>query len=153
LTVISVNDPPTLNGLTNRTILEEAGLQTVNLTGISTGPANESSQTNIITATSSNPSLIPNPTVNYVNPSTSGTLTFTPVSMQFGTATITVIVKDNGGTTNGGIDSVTNFFVVTVLPVNDPPTLNGLGNLTIPEDAAIQTVNLAGITPGPTNEI
>jgi len=40
-------------------------------------------------------------------------LTFTPVTNKFGPATITVIVHDNGGTANGGVDSVTNTFLVT----------------------------------------
>jgi uncharacterized repeat protein (TIGR01451 family) len=152
LTVTSVNDPPTLTALTNRTILEEAVLQTVNLSGITFGPTNESPQIIAITATSSNLSLIPNPTVNYTSPNATGTLTFTPVAGQFGSALITVVVKDNGGITNGGVDSLTNTFLVTVQPVNDPPTLNALTNRTILEDAALQTVDLAGITPGPANE-
>jgi len=116
VTITSANDPPTMDVLTNRTILEGAGTQTVNLTGITPGPANESAQTNTITASSSNPSLIPNPTVNYTNPSASGTLTFAPAAKQFGSAIITVVIKDNGGTTNGGIDSLTNSFTVTVQP-------------------------------------
>ncbi|HEY6167374.1 MAG TPA: PKD domain-containing protein, partial [Verrucomicrobiae bacterium] len=152
VTVSAVNDRPTLNALTNVTILEDAGTQTVNLSGISSGPATESSQTNMITATSSNPGLIPNPTVNYTSPGTTGALTFTPITDQFGTAIITVVVQDSGGTSNGGIDSVTNSFTVTVQAVNDPPTLNALTNVTILEDAGTQTVNLSGITSGPTNE-
>ena len=58
-----MNQPPTLNAITNLTINENAGLQTVNLSGISSGAANEN-QTLTVTATSSKPILIPNPTVN-----------------------------------------------------------------------------------------
>ena len=47
-----------------------------------------------------NPSLIPNPTVNYTSPNPTGSLTFTPATNSFGTATLTVVVKDNGGTAN-----------------------------------------------------
>src|SRR5213079_2270283 len=141
-----VNLPPTLAPIANRVINEDSGLQTINLTGITPGPPNESSQTLIITAFSSDLSVIPNPTVNYTSPNATGTLTFTPVLNAFGTGTVTVIVHDNGGTANGGVDSVTNTFSVTVNPINDPPTLNPIGNVTITENAGQQTVNLTGIS-------
>lgn len=114
LTVTAVNDPPTLHGLTNLVLNEDAPGQTVNLSGISAGPADESGQTLTITAFSSNTGLIPNPTVNYISPDNTGSLQFTPVTNEFGTATITVVVTDDGGTANGGINSVTNIFTVTV---------------------------------------
>ena len=55
-------------------ILEDSGLQTINLAGISAGPS-ELSQTLTLTATSSDISIIPNPTVTYSSPGTTGTLT------------------------------------------------------------------------------
>src|SRR5439155_14686419 len=113
---------------------------------------NESTQTVTITASSSNPSLIPNPTVSYTSPNATGTLTFAPLTNQFGTATITVVLTDNGGTANGGIDSLTNSFVVTVLPVNDPPTLDPLSDVLLNVNARLQTIALTGISPGPSNE-
>ena len=39
-----VNHPPTLAAIGNQTILENAGTQTVGLSGISAGPPNESGQ-------------------------------------------------------------------------------------------------------------
>jgi hypothetical protein len=71
------------------------------------------------------PGLIPNPTVNYTSANTTGSLTFTPVSNGYGTATITVTVND-GGTSN---NIVTRTFTVTVNAVNQPPTLNAINNL------------------------
>ena len=62
-----MNQPPTLNSIGNLTINENAGLQTVNLSGISSGAANEN-QTLTVTAVSGNTGLIPNPTVNYTTP-------------------------------------------------------------------------------------
>ena len=61
------------------TINENAGLQTVNLSGISSGAANQV-QTLTVTAASSNPGLIPNPTVNYTSPNATGTLSFAPAA-------------------------------------------------------------------------
>ncbi len=72
-----------------------------------------------MTATSNNLALIPNPTVTYTSPNATGSLTFTPVAGQSGSATVTVTVQDNGGTANGGVNTVTRTFTVTVtaLPV------------------------------------
>ncbi|MBI3853350.1 MAG: tandem-95 repeat protein [Verrucomicrobia bacterium] len=148
VTVNAVNDPPTLDPLTNLTINEDAGLQTVSLSGISSGAANES-QTLTVTATSSNPGLIPNPTVTYTTPNATGSLAFTPVANANGIATLTVTVNDGQATSN----TVTRTFTVTVNAVNDSPTLNALSNLTISEDAPLQTINLTGISSGASNEV
>ena len=139
--------PPTLNAITNLTINENAGLQTVGLSGITSGAANEN-QTFAVTAVSSNTGLIPNPTVNYTNANTTGTLTFAPATNANGTATITVVVN-NGGTSN---NIVRRTFTVTVKAVNQPPTLNALGNLVVNENVSAQTVNLSGISSGAANE-
>jgi hypothetical protein len=147
VTVNPVNQPPTLNALANMTINEAAGLQTVNLSGITSGASNEV-QTLTVTAASSNPSLIPTPTVNYTSPNTTGTITFAPLGFGFGSATITVTVNDGGASNN----IVSRSFTVTVNPVNQPPTLNALANLSVNENAGLQTVNLSGITSGATNE-
>jgi VCBS repeat-containing protein len=151
LTVTTVNDAPTINAISNLALLEDASAQIVNLSGLTTGAANES-QTLTITATSSNPSLIPDPSVSYTSPNATGALNFTPVANASGTATITVIVQDNGGTANGGVAAVTNTFTVTVTAVNDAPTLAAISNVVINEDAGAQTVNLSGITTGAANE-
>jgi hypothetical protein len=120
----------------------------VNLSGITSGATNEI-QTLTVTAVSSNTGLIPNPTVNYTSANSTGSLTFTPVANGNGTATITVTVN-NGGASN---NIVTQTFMVTVNAVNQPPTLNAISNLTINENAGLQTVNLSGITSGAANEI
>ena len=114
LTLTPVNDQPTLNAISNVTINEDAGTQTVNLSGISAGGGE--TQTLTVTASSSNTALIPNPTVNYTSPNSTGTLVFAPVAGANGTATVTVRVQDNGGTANGGIDTISRSFLVTVNP-------------------------------------
>ena len=131
LTVLAVNHPPTLNAIGNLTIFEGGGLQTVSLSGISPGPANESGQTLTLTATSSATSIIPNPTPNYTNGNSTGSLTFTPVSNALGTATISVVLHDNGGTANGGVDTITNTFTVTVLALTNIWATNGVLTVTV----------------------
>ena len=102
-----------------------------------------------VTATSSNTALIPNPAVSYISPASTGALTYTPAANASGTATITVLVTDNGGTANGGTNTITQTFTVTVLPVNQPPALTAIATpVAILENAGPQTVNLAGITSG-----
>src|SRR5262249_21958993 len=136
----------TLNAINNLTINEDAGTQTVNLSGISAGAGE--SQALIVTAISSDNTLIPNPTVIYTSPNATGSLTFTPLPNASGWATVTVTVNDGGALNT----TVTRTFTVTVNPVNDPPTLNPIANLTIAEDSPQQTVALSGIGTGALDE-
>jgi hypothetical protein len=147
VTVNSVNQAPTLNSLANATINEGAGQQTVNLSGITSGAANES-QALTVTASSSNPGLIPTPTVTYTSASTTGSIRYTPVPFMFGSATITVTVDDGGLSNN----VYSRTFTVTVNSVNQAPTLDALANLTVNENASQQTVSLTGISSGAANE-
>ena len=141
------NAPPTLNNLNSVTIAENAGAQTVALGGISSGSPNEH-QTLTVTASSDNLNLIPNPTVTYTSPNTTGSITFTPVAKAFGTATLSVTVNDGGASNN----IITRTFTVTVNHVNQQPTLNALNNVAINENASAQSIALAGISSGASNE-
>ena len=124
LTVTSVNDAPTLTAIGNpAAILEDAGLQTVNLAGISAGGGE--SQALTITAVSDNTALIPNPSVTYTSPNATGSLTYTPVANASGSAVITVTVQDAGGTANGGVDTTVRTFTVAVTAVADTPGVTG----------------------------
>lgn len=126
VTVRPVNQAPTLNALANLTIDQDAGQQTVNLSGIGSGAANES-QTLTVTATSSNTGLIPTPTVSYTSPGATGSLRFTPVASASGSSTITVTVNDGGASNN----ILSRAFTVTVNKVNQPPTLSAITNRVI----------------------
>ncbi len=137
--------PPTLDALGNLALNENAGLQTVNLTGLGLGTG----QTLVITAVSSNPSLIPNPSVNYTSPNSTGSLTFAPAQYASGTATITVTA--NNGLAKSNL--VTRAFTVMVSPVNQAPTLNPIADVAVNySSAATTTVNLSGLTSGAPNE-
>ena len=145
ITVTAVNDPPTLVSISDPVaILEDAGLQSINLTGITAGGGE--SQILTITAVSGNSALIADPTVTYDSPDSSGSLSYTPVANQSGTALITVTVADNGT----GVLTRERTFTVNVIAVNDQPTLNAISDPTaIPVGSAQQTVNLAGVSAGP----
>ncbi|MEO8427225.1 MAG: tandem-95 repeat protein, partial [Verrucomicrobiota bacterium] len=139
-------DAPTLDPLVSLTINEDAPMQTVNLTGIGSGALNEL-QPLLVTATSSDLTVIAQPTISYATPNATGSLSFAPVHDANGTATIAVTVDDGSGAV------VTRSFAVRVLAVNDAPTLDPLVSLTINEDAPMQTVNLTGIGSGALNEL
>ena len=149
------NAVPTLAEIPNpAAILEDAGEQTVNLGGISAGPVDDSWQVLTVTATSSNPGLIPNPAVTYTSSNATGTLKYTPVPDANGTALITVVVRDDGGTVNGGVDAVTNTFTIVVTPVNDAPSVTfAQSTVTVLEDAGAQSSSsFATFLAGPPNE-
>jgi probable HAF family extracellular repeat protein len=105
--------PPTLDPLSDLTMDEDSTTQTVSLTGIGDGSA-DGTPTLSISATSSNTGLIPNPTVKYTSPNSTGILQFTPVLDQYGSADITVGVTYNSTTVN-------RTFHVTVNRINHPP--------------------------------
>jgi len=150
VTVTPVNDLPTLNPLSGVTLDEEAPQQTVSLSGISAGGGEN--QPLRVSATSSNTDLIPHPSATYTTANSTGSIAFTPVADQNGTALITVTVTDGGLdgdlATTGDNLSFSRTFTVTVTAVNDAPVLDALSDLTIAEDAPLQTVNLTGIAAG-----
>ena len=102
---------PTIDPIADIAISENAGFQTIALSGISAASTNES-DTAIVTAASSNPGLIANPIVTYTNPNSTGSLSFTPAASGIGTATITVTVSDSQAPTNAASAS----FNITVNP-------------------------------------
>ena len=141
--VVATNQPPTLNALSNLTLNANAALQTVNLSGISSGIIGLS-PTLTVTAVSSNPSLIPNPTVNYTSPGTTGSLTFKPASNVVGTATLSVTVNNGQSVSN----LLTRTFTVTVNSASQIPTLDPLNDATIAQNSGVQKVALTGIGYG-----
>jgi DNA/RNA endonuclease G (NUC1) len=153
INVGAVNDAPSFTNGTDQTVLEDSGAQTVTpfATNISAGPADESSQTVSFTVTNGNNSLFASqPTI-----SPDGTLTYTPAANAFGSATVSVTLKDNGGTANGGIDtSAVQTFNINVTAVNDAPSFTKGANQTVGEDAGPQAVPgwATGISTGPPNE-
>jgi Cadherin-like/Bacterial Ig domain len=151
VTVFSRNNTPVINAIANQTILEDSGVLSVALAGINNG--GDSPQVITVTASSSNTTLLLDPTVVYTSASTTGTLLLAANPHQFGVATVTVTVRDDGGTAFGSVDFTTRTFTVTVTPVNDRPTLSAISDVTITENSPAQLVALAGITVGPANEV
>ncbi|ELR70224.1 RTX toxin [Fulvivirga imtechensis AK7] len=104
------NLAPTLDAVSSIVINENSGEQTINLSAITDN--NGGTQTISIAATSDNSGLITDPVVTYSSPEAIGTISFTPIADQFGTATITIEVSDDGGVQDNGFD--TNFHQIEV---------------------------------------
>lgn len=144
ITVNAVNDVPSFTLAADPpTILEDAGAQTVLsfTTLMDNGPANESAQTLtfLVTQTGSTAGLTFT-TAPSINPTT-GTLTYQAAAQSFGTATFSVVLMDNGGTANGGVDtSAAQTFTITVTGINDAPSFTKGADQTVLEDAAPQSV-------------
>jgi hypothetical protein len=117
-----VNDAPSFIKGSDVTVAEDAGSQTLPgwATAISPGPAEEAGQTLAFAVVASNPALFAlQPSI---DPATGG-LTFTPAANANGSTTVSVILSDNGGTANGGVDtSAPQVFTINLTPVNDAPT-------------------------------
>ncbi len=108
-----VNEVPTLAAISDQQVCDQPSTQKIVLTGITPGP--ESAQTTTLSVNSTNPGLFKTLTVSSVS---NGTATVNYTLAGIGTAAITVSVKDNGGTVNGGTDSFSYTFTLTA---NDLP--------------------------------
>jgi len=109
--VVFVNQPPTLDVISNVAICKDVQTHTIQLTGAS---ATEPAQTYTITATSTS-NIFDVLTVGAGNVLSYRLKADAPA----GTATVAVTIRDNGGTTGGAIDSLRRTFTITVnaLPV------------------------------------
>jgi hypothetical protein len=139
ITITAVNDAPSFTKGADQTSLEDGGAQSVAgwATGISAGPADESSQSVSFTATNNNNALFSaQPSV-----AADGILTYTAAPDAFGTATVSVVAHDNGGTANGGVDtSAAQTFTINVTGVNDAPSFTKGPDINVLSSAGAQSV-------------
>ncbi len=143
--VNSVNDLPVIGAIFNVTTPEDTAtpLLPFNVSDVET-PADLL----MLSAGSSNPSVIPVANVVFGGSGALRTVTVTPAPNVSGASTITVSLMDSdGGTT-------TRDFTVTVGPVNDAPTFTLAGDLKAALDAGPQEITsfATNISPGPADE-
>jgi CSLREA domain-containing protein len=121
ITVFVVNDVPSFAKGPDQTVSQNSGPQTAAnwASNISAGPADESGQGLTFMLTNNNTGLFSSqPAV-----SSNGTLTYAPASGASGSATVTVILRDSGGTADGGQDtSAPQIFTITVTAPTPSPT-------------------------------
>ncbi len=148
-----VNQQPSFTKGADISVLEDSITSTTThwATNIKPGPANESNQLLNFIVSNDNSNLFT------IQPSiaTNGTVTFTPIPLTIGSANITVVLHDNGGTDNGGVDtSVAQIFVITIVPVNHPPSFTKGADQIVNNYAGAQTrLNWASnLLAGPAHE-
>ena len=121
VTVTGVNDEPSFTKGSNVSVNEDAGAQTASgwASNTSKGTNDPSSQSLTFTTSNNNNSLFSSqPAIN-----ASGVLTFTSAANATGSATVSIVLTDDGGTANSGDDTYsTQTFTITVNNVNDAPT-------------------------------
>ncbi len=123
------NTPPTISSITSPTINEDTQTGAISFT---VADAQTTAGSLSVSGSSSNPTLVPNGNIVFAGSGSNRTITVTPAANQSGTATITITVSD-------GQLSASTSFVLTVSPLNDPPTISSIANQTI----------AAGKTTGP----
>ncbi|MBB5639363.1 putative repeat protein (TIGR01451 family)/gliding motility-associated-like protein [Pedobacter cryoconitis] len=147
LTVIPVNDAPSFVKGADQVLLQYSGAQTISgwATSISAGPADEAAQKlNFILTNTNNALFTAQPAI-----APDGTLTFTPAFGATGTATVTVILHDDGGTANGGTDqSAPQTFIITLTPGNTSMTLTKVANNTGTKAGDVITYTIVATNTG-----
>ncbi|MBD2078855.1 hypothetical protein [Leptolyngbya sp. FACHB-17] len=119
-----MNQAPTFTLGENQSVDVSAGTQAVNgfLTNVTKGAPNESNETLTYEVTVDNAGLFTTNGQPTIDPET-GALSYTPAG-KAGTATVTVTLKDNGGTANGGSDTTSKTFTISLNePTPEPETL------------------------------
>ena len=153
ITITPVNDAPSFIKGGDQSVGEDSGAHTVATwaSNISAGPQDEAGQSLTFVLSTDNPTLFTEaPAI-----SADGTLSYTISSNVSGTATISVRLRDSGGTNNGGSDtSAAQTFTIVVTAVNDAPAFTKGASQTVLEDSGAHTIAgwATGISAGPGDE-
>uniref|UniRef100_UPI001A95A387 gliding motility-associated C-terminal domain-containing protein n=1 Tax=Desertivirga arenae TaxID=2810309 RepID=UPI001A95A387 len=125
ITLNNVNEQPTLNNIAAQTICYTPAQQTVALSGISAGE--DANQTTNVTVSSTNSNLFKSLTVTQAS-NGAAQVRYTVADGASGSAVVNVMVTDNGGTANGGVNTILKSFVLNVnaLPVPTIATDKGV---------------------------
>jgi extracellular elastinolytic metalloproteinase len=124
LTVTAVNDPPTISALAAQSTAEDVPTAAIAFT---VGDVETATGSLVVSASSSNPALVPNASLALGGSGASRTIVATPSANQSGSATITVTVSD------GSLTASTSF-ALTVTAVNDAPTISAIAGQSATED-------------------
>lgn len=108
------NVPPTINVVADQTLCYSNNTQSIALSGITAGL--ESGQTTTLSVSTSNAALIDQISI-VPGSNGTGTINYHISNNSTTNATITVMVKDNGGTLYGGNDTFARTFNITVNPL------------------------------------
>jgi hypothetical protein len=122
------NAVPTISDVSDQSIPANTSTSALAFT---IGDAETAVDNLVLSASSSNPSLVPDANIVFAGSGVDRTVTVTPTSNQAGTATITLSVSD-------GIASTSDTFVLTV--TNAVPTISDVSDQSIPTNSAISAL-------------
>jgi uncharacterized repeat protein (TIGR01451 family) len=132
---VSVNSPPTISDIPNAATGENGVAGPIAFT---IGDAQTPASALALSAASSNTNLAPVANIVFGGGGSNRTVTITPVTNRFGTATITVTVSDGMAGTNASF----------ILTVNGAPTLAPISNRTIAVGMTLVATNVPGDPDG-----
>ncbi|KPA12837.1 Dystroglycan-type cadherin-like domain protein, partial [Candidatus Magnetomorum sp. HK-1] len=131
ITVVNVNDPPTISFIADQTILEDASSTSIPFT---IADIDNDVSTLVVSSISSDISLISADNISLSGTGAAWSISFTPTANEYGQLSITIAVSDNQLTT-------TTSFAVDITPVNDLPVMSGIADQTTSENMAINTIS------------
>jgi large repetitive protein len=117
--IAEINSAPTLDVIPSQSINEDSPLINIPIGGITAGVSE--SQPLSVTASTNKPELFEVFEISYASPASTGSLQVKPVANAYGTANVTITVTDNGSNIPPSVSSITRSFVLSILPINDPP--------------------------------
>ncbi len=114
----SPNAAPTLADIPDQATDED----TVAAVTLQIGDAETPATSLQVAVSSSNPDLLPSERILVAGVGATRSATLAPIANASGSTTVTVTVTDRGGL------AVTDTFILTVRPINDPPTISAIAN-------------------------
>jgi sugar lactone lactonase YvrE len=131
ISVLNVNEPPTISTVADQTVQESSGATTVTFT---VGDPESAPSGLTVSATSSNGAVIPAGSLVLGGSGANRTLTFTPAPFAYGTSTVTLSVSDGTNTTS-------STFAVAVTPVaNHDVTVDTISDTSDGDTSSIDTL-------------
>lgn len=144
--VVPINDAPVFIPGPNITALEDAGPQVISpwATRISTGTDEQDQRISFSLDHYDTALFVGKPRID-----SSGNFQFTPAPHVYGSTRFCVVVHDDGGTANGGLNrSRAEMVQLTIKPVNDAPQMNVPSPRTVVAGGQY-TILLDGLSAGP----
>ncbi len=129
--VVGVNGPPSISSIADQTINEDEN----SLSEITVSDDLTADRDLLITASSSNTTLVSANSVKITGTGSTRNVQVSPVRDQSGSAVITLTLSD-------GASSVTTSFTLTVVSVPDAPRIEAIASRTVEEDSPVQTFSV-----------
>src|SRR6185369_14745299 len=125
LTVLSVNDLPTISAIPAQTVLEDTPTDALPITiaDVETPAADLQ-----LIGFSSNPAVVSSDNIRFTGQGANRFVTVTPNTNANGTVVVSIVVRDSDG------GSATNTFGLAIIPVNDAPIFSQIATQRMQQD-------------------